>query len=281
METSESGRGRRRLSSLVTTERVEEEWRALSGSLKHLEDCLPPTDTEAERARRAAIINEVAKHVLVGALVMLRECLPSHHRALMAAAGRFGIEKLLRGESRFRVRRLSAVDKFTAVFLAGLHEQLSSRLRAVWSREPNIDADPRSPRFVSRTGRYGARQFRGSRRKHAIEQIRVAEVQAVVEGWQAEIEDPTWVLHEVVAGALLLLRLIAPLEASMVRRLVRTSKGPVDLSYAVLAYLNGVAKRTVKAQIVTVRKDFATNAKIDVALRARGYTAPLAATESR
>jgi len=283
---SASSRERRRLSSLLTTERIEEEWQILGACLKHLEDFLPPAVTERERARRSAIINEVAKHLFVGALMVLREYLPAQNRALMAAAGRFGIEKLRQGESCFRVRRVATVDKFADVFLAGLHEQLSSRLRGVWSKEPTVDIE-RSVRFVSKTGRYGEGQYRGWLRRRAIEQMLAAEFQAVLQQWRAEFaenwraafEDPEWIARELEAPSLPR-RWIEPFGSSVARRLVRTSKGPVDLSYAVLAYLNGAAKRTVKAQIGAVRKDFAMNAKIDLALRARGYTAPLAATES-
>lgn len=155
----------RRLSELVTTETVEAEQRNLREIIvRGLEHRLLPATDEQETHRRASIHSEVLTYVLVSSFVALKEFMPSQVRALVSAAMRFGEARLAGSTPRFVVRRIRADSGFfetlRLLMLVGLHDEITARLRASWKQEP--PSAVRSPRFVSRTGRYGERQYRGA-----------------------------------------------------------------------------------------------------------------------
>jgi hypothetical protein len=63
----------------------------------------------------------------------------------------------------------------------------------------------------------------------------------------------------------------AEIDDVVAARLVRTSKGPADLSHAVLAEVTKRPKRTVKADVIEGRKREAEARKVRAVLALRGY----------
>ena len=241
---------------MVTTETVEAEQRNLREIIvRNLEHRLPPATDEQETHRRASIYSEVLTYVLVGSFVALKGFMPSQVRALVSAAMRFGEASLAGGIPRFVVRRVPTDSGFfetlRLLMLVGLHEEITARLRANWKHEPRSAV--RSPRFVSRTGRYGESQYRGAQRRRAIDRSRAAVLQAAI--------------HELTRGE-------AEIDDVTAARLVGASKGPADLSLAALAEVTEQPKRTVKADVSKGRKREADGGKFRAMLELRGWVVP-------
>src|SRR5262249_39973735 len=118
--------GRRRLSKLLTTERIKAELQHLNVWLTSLEHRLPPPKDEDERCRRSAILNEMLTYLLVGCLVTVKEFMPSYYRALAVAASRFRETKLASGQGAFRVRHVRArgglFETVRLMMLVALHD---------------------------------------------------------------------------------------------------------------------------------------------------------------
>jgi hypothetical protein len=246
--------GRRRLSKLLTTERIKAELQHLNVWLTSLDHRLPPPKDEDERCRRAVILNEMLMHLLVGCLVTVKEFMPSYYRALAVAASGFRETKLASGQGVFTVRHVRArgglFETVRLMMLVALHDGIKARLQPVWRQEPRVDDRVRSPRFVSRTGRYGERQYRGNQRRLAMDRSRAAALQTAIQ--------------ELTQGNV-------PIDTSTALRMVRHSKGPADVSLAFLGTLTKQPKRSVKALVIEGRKRMVEGAKIRAALSQRGY----------
>jgi hypothetical protein len=248
---------RRGLSGLVTTERIESEMRNVGSFLRLLDHQLPPTEDERERRRRSSILNEVATHLLVGSLIVVKEFLPSHYRALTAAALRFGETKLAGGDGRFNIRRVRPDGGFfetiRLIALLYWHERLTARFRAIWRKE--APAKFWSPIFRNPTPQHVRYQ-----RRLAVERMTVAEVRAAV--------------ADLTQGATAITLEQCEIDREEARRLVRHAKGPADVSLAVLARVTNCEKRTVKARVIEGRRRLAEGVKLAAILEQRGYVSP-------
>jgi hypothetical protein len=228
--------------------------RNVGSLLRLIEEQLPPTDDEQERHRRSLIRSEAATHLLIGALIVVKEYMPAHYRALGAAAMRFGEAKLAGRQSRFHVRRVPAVGGFDRTLLlmglAALHTELSARLRANWNQKVSLSDSTKSYQIVSPTGRYGERQYEGHRRRLAMDRHRAGVLRnAVANLTGGEFDD---------AQALRLVR-------------KKNNRSPAQLSLAAMAFMTMQEKRTVKVQVTLGRKRFAESAKLAAILEQRGY----------
>jgi len=246
---------RRSLSHLVTTERIEAEMRNVGSFLKLLDDQIPPTQDEQESRRRSSIRSEVATHLLIGFLIVVKEYLPAHYRALTKAALVFGEARLAGRNKPFIVRHVSGPGGFAttlvAISLATMHEELAARVGNSWKAAPPRDGG-RVPRLASSSGRYTEPREQGYQRRQARDRMRAGALQAAIRDLMPDLD----------------------LDDQAALRLVRSSTGAKDLSLGALARLTKQAKRTVKARAIEGRKLLVEAARLDAILEQRGYVRP-------
>ena len=251
---TKKGGARRSLRDIVTSEAIDRESRSISQLLLSCEEHVMPTTDLKEQERRASIVREGGRQFLLGCAVLVKEFHRDQYGEILSATQQWTTARLEGRKRDFVVRRIDRFAAFEAFFggpiYVAAYDALKKRLRDAW-RKRSVRESVKTPRFASRSRRYGEAQYIGTQRRNAVMQFRAAALQVAIPAvLGADVQ-----LHPVAA-----------------RRIARSSAGHGDAALASLAALRNKSPRTMKAHLIAARKFLKRADQVRKALDARGWS---------
>jgi hypothetical protein len=249
-----STRPRRSLRHIVNPERIRQEHKRISRDLWRLEEhVLPPTD-EGELERRRTVLTAALLNLSLACAVYVKDVHPDHFWSISAATDRWVMARLEGRECEFVVRRPNAGHAFQAFFggpvLVSAYDALKEKLRRAW-REQRLPLSVKTPRFVSRSGRYGEAQHIGADRFRRTRQLRAQALGVAVRevlGEEAVLPDKAFA------------------------RIALTTMAPGEAALAALAVVLKMSRPTIRKKLLAGRKLLRRATAVSEVLRQRGWS---------
>ncbi len=225
----------RKIDQVVSVENLERFANRLNMHLSQLLMELPPAEAEAEQQRRMAVMHDTVRLMTRGGLACLKEFHPEHYHSIVRASVRYARDRLRNRPASFvpKPRSRSELPNhwlFLPVILSA-YDMLVPALKRNWAPAAGRET---AREFISRDGRYGAAQHRGTDRRFQTENRRIKAIQLAARDL-AESESEGNKLVPVPGYSI---------SNKKARGWVRTLHRPSSVAMAILAdYLNAAARR--------------------------------------